>query len=107
MREHSAGTALLTRGLVGDCGLAFRLNTFPCFLLLVPQVEDQMGHLSFGKVKFLLGMAFPRFWGSFDGSGWFLADWLLGGFPSSARLMVGTCGGNKVHLEPAGGISPE
>ena len=27
-----------------------------------------------------------------------------GGFLPSARLMVGTCGGNKTHLEPAGGI---
>ena len=27
-----------------------------------------------------------------------------GGFPLSARLMVGTCSGNKTHLEPARGI---
>ena len=75
MREHSARTVLLTGGPVGDCGLAFRLDTFPCFLLPVLQVEDQMGRLYFGKVKFLLGMAFPRFWGSFDGSAGF---WRIG-----------------------------
>ena len=27
-----------------------------------------------------------------------------GGFPSSARLIVGMYGGNKAHLEPTGGI---
>ena len=27
-----------------------------------------------------------------------------GGFPSLARLIVGTYGGNKAHLEPTGGI---
>ena len=75
MRELSARTVLLTGGPVGDCGLAFRLDTFPCFLLLVPQVEDQMGCLYFGKVKFLFGMAFPRFRGSFDGSAGF---WRIG-----------------------------
>ena len=34
-----------------------------------------MGHLYFGKVKFLFGMAFPRFRGSFDGSAGF---WWIG-----------------------------
>ena len=29
---------------------------------------------------------------------------LTSGFPSSARLTVGTYGGNKAHLEPTGGI---
>ena len=71
MREHSAGTALLTGSPVGDCGLAFQLHTFPCLLLPVPHVEDQMGRFYFGKLKFLLGMAFPRFGGSFDGSAGF------------------------------------
>ena len=75
MWELSAGTVLLTRGLVGDCGLALQLKTFPCFHLPVPQVKDQMGRLYFGKVKFLFGMAFPRFWGSFDGSAGF---WRIG-----------------------------
>ena len=67
MWELLAGTAPLTGGPVGDCGLVFRLNT-SCFLLLVPHVEDQMGRLYFGNVKFLFGMAFPRFRSSFDGS---------------------------------------
>ena len=75
MRENATGTALLTGGPVGDCGLAFQLDTFPCFLLLVLQVKDQMGRLYFGKVKFLLGMAFLRFRGSFDGSAGF---WRIG-----------------------------
>ena len=34
-----------------------------------------MGCLYFGKVKFLFGMAFPRFRGSFDGSAGF---WWIG-----------------------------
>ena len=34
-----------------------------------------MGRLYFGKVKFLFGMAFPRFGGSFDGSTGF---WRIG-----------------------------
>ena len=62
-------------GPVGDCGLVFRLDTFPCFLLPVPHVEDQMGRLYFGKVKSLLGMAFSRLWSSFDGSAGF---WRIG-----------------------------
>ena len=101
--EPSTGTAHLTGGPVGDCGLAFQLDTFPCFLLLLPQVKDQMGRLYFGKVKFFLEWRFPD-------SGVALMGVLVsgglasGGFPSLARLIVGTCGGNKAHLEPAGGI---
>ena len=34
-----------------------------------------MGHLYFGNVKFLFGMAFPRFQSSFDGSAGF---WRIG-----------------------------
>ena len=100
MREHAAGTALLTGSPVGGCSLAFRLDTFLCFLLPVPQIEDQMGRLYFGKVKFLLGMAFLRFRGSFDGSAGY---WRIGSrrIPVVSVLMVGTCGGNKAHLEPA------
>ena len=64
-----------TGGLVGDCRLAFRLNTFPCLLLLVQHVKDQMGRLYFGEVKFLFGMAFPQFQSSFDGSAGF---WQIG-----------------------------
>ena len=103
MRELSAGTAYLTVGPVGDCGLAFRLDTFPRLVLLVPHVEDQMSRLYFGEVKFLFRMPFPGFRGGFHGSAGF---WQIGirGIPSSARLIVGMCGGNKAHLEPAGGI---
>ena len=75
MSELSAGTALLAGGPVGDCGLVFRLDTSPCFLLPVPHVIEQMGRLYFGNVKFLFGMAFPRFWSSFDGSAGF---WRIG-----------------------------
>ena len=41
----------------------------------VPHVEDQMGRLYFGEVKFLFGMAFPGFRGSFHGSACF---WQIG-----------------------------
>ena len=70
-----AVTAYLTGGPVGDCSLVFRLNTFPCLLLPVPHVEDQMGCLYFGEVKFLFRMAFPRFRGGFHGSAGF---WQIG-----------------------------
>ena len=73
--EVHVGAVLLAGGPVGDCGLVFRLDTSPCLLLPVPQVEDQMGRLYFGKVKFLFGIAFPRFWSSFDGSAGF---WRIG-----------------------------
>ena len=46
-----------------------------CFLLPVPHVEEQMGHLYFGNVKSLFGMAFPGFQSSFDGSAGF---WWIG-----------------------------
>ena len=75
MWEFSAGTALFAGGLVGDCGLVFRLDTSPRLLLPVPHVKDQMGCLYFGKVKSLLGMAFSRLWSSFDGSAGF---WRIG-----------------------------
>ena len=63
-----ARTALLARGPVRDCSLVFRLDTSPCLLLPVPHVKEQMGRSYFGNVEFLFGMAFPRFWSSFDGS---------------------------------------
>ena len=69
--ELSAGTAPLTGGPVRDYDLVFRLNVSPCFLLPVLHVEEQMGRLYFGNVKFLLGVAFPRFRSSFDGSAGF------------------------------------
>ena len=69
--ELSAGTASLTGGPVRDFDLVFRFDASPCLLLPVPHVEEEMGHLYFGKVKFLLGAAFPRFWSSFDGSAGF------------------------------------
>ena len=75
MWELSAGTALLAGGPVRDCGLVLRLDTSLCLLLPVPHVEDQMGCLYFGKVKFLFGMAFSRFWSSFDGGAGF---WRIG-----------------------------
>ena len=75
MRELSTGTAYLTGGPVGDCGLAFRLDTFPCLFLPVPHVEDQMGRLYFGEVRFLFRMAFPGFRGGFHGSAGF---WRIG-----------------------------
>ena len=71
MWELPAGTVPLTGGLVGDCGLVFQLDASPCFLLPVPHVEEQMGCLYFGNVKFLLGVASPRFRSSFDGSAGF------------------------------------
>ena len=71
MWELSAGTMPLTGGPVRDGDLVFRLNASPCFLLPVPHVEEQMGRLYFGNVKFLLGVAFPRFWSGFDGSAGF------------------------------------
>ena len=75
MWELPARTAPLTGGPVGDCGLVFRLDTAPCFLLPVPHVEEQMGRLYFGNVKSLFGMAFPGFQSSFDGSAGF---WWIG-----------------------------
>ena len=75
MREHTAGTALFTGSPVRNCGLAFRFDTFLCFLLPVPQTKDQIGRLYLGKVKFLLGMALLRFRGCFDGSAGF---WRIG-----------------------------
>ena len=74
MWELSAGAAPLTGSPLGYCGLVFRLDTFPC-LLPVPHVEDQMGRLYFGEVKFLFRMALPRFQSSFDGSAGF---WRIG-----------------------------
>ena len=72
MWELSTGTASLTGGLVTDFDLAFRLDAVSCFLLPVPHVVEEMGHLYFGNIKFfLLGGAFPRFRSSFDGSAGF------------------------------------
>ena len=59
----------------GTAAWSFQLDTSPCFLLLVPHVEDQMGRLYFGNVKFLFGMVFPRFQSSLDGSAGF---WWVG-----------------------------
>ena len=91
------------RRSVGDCGLVSRLDTSPCFLLPVLHVEEQMGRLYFGNVKFLFGWRFPD-------SGVALMGVLVsgrlasGGSPSLARLTVGMCCLNTAQWEPAGGI---
>ena len=75
MWELPAGTVPLTRGPVGDYDLVFRLDASLRFLLPVLHVEEQMGRLYFGKVKFLFGVVFPGFRSSFDGSAGF---WWIG-----------------------------
>ena len=52
--------------------MVFQLDTSPCFLLPVLHVEEQMGHLYFGNIEFLLGEASLRYRSSFDESAGFL-----------------------------------
>ena len=87
-----AGTVSLTGGPVRDFDLAFQLDASPCFLLPVPHVEEEMGRLYFGNVKFLLGVAFPRFRSSFDGSAGL-------GHPGRRIPVVGKINGRYARLK--------